>query len=128
MSELPQIDWFEAPSLDAAISAMKNLAQTGTPFTVMSGGTDVIGAMKDRLQDHNFKTLVHIKDIPGMNQISFDSGTLHIGAAATVAEVEAHPIIQEKFQLLSMAASQVASPQIRNMGTIAGNVNQRPRC
>ncbi len=128
MSELPQFDWFQAPDLDAAIGAMKNLVQAGTSFTVISGGTDVIGAMKDRLQDHDFKTLVHIKDVPGLNQITFDNGTLHIGAAATVADVESNQVVQQKYPLLSQAASQVASPQIRNMGTIGGNVNQRPRC
>jgi xanthine dehydrogenase YagS FAD-binding subunit len=128
MSEVPQIDWLEATSLDSAIAAMKNLAQTGTPFKVMSGGTDLIGAMKDRLQDHRFSTLVHIKDVPGLNRITLESGTLRIGAAATVADVEASSIVQEKFSLLSQAAAQVASPQIRNMGTIGGNLNQRPRC
>src|ERR1051326_2513291 len=128
MSEVTQIDWFQATSLDAAFTAMKNLVQACPSFTVMSGGTDVIGAMKDHLQDHKFSTLVHIKDIPGLNEIKFDNGMLHIGAAATVADVEADPIVQQKFPLLSMAASQVASPQIRNMGTLGGNVNQRPRC
>jgi xanthine dehydrogenase YagS FAD-binding subunit len=128
MSELPEINWFEAPSLDAAIATMKNLAQNNTSFTVMSGGTDLIGAMKDHLQDHQFATLVHIKDVPDLNKITFDSGTLHIGAAASVTDVETSSVIQDRFPLLSMAASQVASPQIRNMGTIGGNVNQRPRC
>jgi xanthine dehydrogenase YagS FAD-binding subunit len=128
MSELPHIEWLGASSLDAATAAMKNLVQAGTPFTVMSGGTDVIGAMKDHLQDHNFTTLVHIKDVPGLNQITFDNGMLHIGAAATVADVESNQIVRDRFPLLSMAASQVASPQIRNMGTLGGNVNQRPRC
>jgi xanthine dehydrogenase YagS FAD-binding subunit len=128
MSEVPQIDWFEAPSLDAAIGAMKNLVQSNTPFKVMSGGTDLIGAMKDHLQDHHINTVVHIKDVPGLNAITLDGGVLHIGAAATVADVEASSVVRDKFPLLSQAASQVASPQIRNMGTIGGNLNQRPRC
>jgi xanthine dehydrogenase YagS FAD-binding subunit len=128
MSEVPNIDWFQAPDLDAAIATMKNLVQSNTPFKVMSGGTDLIGAMKDHLQDHRVKTLVHIKDVPNLNKITFEGGTLRIGAAATVADVENSAIIREKFPLLSMAAAQVASPQIRNMGTIGGNLNQRPRC
>jgi xanthine dehydrogenase YagS FAD-binding subunit len=128
MSEVPEIDWFEAPSLDAAIIAMQSLVQANTPFKIMSGGTDLVGAMKDRLQDHRIKSVVHIKDVPGLNKISFENGTLHIGAAASVADVESSTVVREKFPLLSMAAAQVASPQIRNMGTIGGNLNQRPRC
>src|SRR5690242_17077653 len=107
MSEVPQIDWFEAPSLDAAISTMKNLVQSSTPFKVMSGGTDLIGALKDHLQDHRINTVVHIKDVPGLNQITFENGMLRIGAAATVADVESSPVVREKFPLLSQAASQV---------------------
>ena len=128
MSELPDIDWFQASSLDNAVTAMKNLLQTNTPFKVMSGGTDLVGAMKDRLQDHRVKTVVHIKDVPDLNRISFEGGTLHIGAAATVADIETSQVVRDRFPLLSMAAAQVASPQIRNMGTIGGNLNQRPRC
>ena len=128
MSEVPEIQWFEAPTLDAAISMMKGLVQSNTPFKVMSGGTDLIGAMKDHLQDHHFNTLVHIKEVPGLNQIAFENGTLRIGAAATIAEIEQSQVVRDRFPLLSMAAAQVASPQIRNMGTIGGNLNQRPRC
>jgi xanthine dehydrogenase YagS FAD-binding subunit len=128
MSELPEIQWFQAPDLNVAVATMKNLVQTNTPFKVMSGGTDLIGAMKDHLQDHRVGTVVHIKDVPNLDKIAFEAGTLHIGAAASVADIEASSIVREKFPLLSMAAAQVASPQIRNMGTIGGNVNQRPRC
>jgi xanthine dehydrogenase YagS FAD-binding subunit len=128
MSELPNIDWFEAPSLDAALATMKNMVGANTSFKVMSGGTDLVGAMKDHLQDHRFQTIVHIKDVPDLNKIVLDAGILHIGAAATVADVESSQVVRDKFPLLSMAAAQVASPQIRNMGTIGGNVNQRPRC
>src|SRR5258708_4849096 len=100
MSEVPQIDWFQATSLDSAITTMKDLVQSGTPFKVMSGGTDLIGAMKDRLQDHRASTLVHIKDIPELNHITLEGGTLRIGAAASVADVEASPVVREKFSVL----------------------------
>jgi xanthine dehydrogenase YagS FAD-binding subunit len=128
MSELPNIDWFEASDLETAVATMKRLVQAGTPFKLMAGGTDLVGAMKDNLQDHRIQTVVHIKEVPNLNKIVFENGTLRIGAAVPVSDVEASPVVREKFGLLSMAAAQVASPQIRNMGTLGGNVNQRPRC
>src|SRR5688500_20121601 len=114
MTEVPNIDWFEASGLDNAIGTMKRLAQTGSTFKVMGGGTDMVGAMKDHLQDHRFKTVVHIKNVPNLNKIAFENGMLRIGAAVTVSEVEESAIVREKFPLLSMAAAQVASPPIRN--------------
>lgn len=128
MSEVPEIEWFEPPDLASAVATVNRLVQAGTPAKVMAGGTDLIGAMKDHLQDHQFKTLVYIGNIPGLNRIAFENGQLKIGATAHVSEIERSPLVREKFPLLSMAAGQVASPQIRNMGTIGGNINQRPRC
>ena len=128
MSEVHELQWFEAADLPGAVAILSRLAQTGSPAKVMAGGTDLIGAMKDRLQDHRQKAVVYIKDVPNLNRIAFEGGRLHIGAAATVSDIEESPLIRQRFPLLSMAAAHVASPQIRNMGTIGGNVNQRPRC
>jgi xanthine dehydrogenase YagS FAD-binding subunit len=130
MSEVPEIAWFDAPDLPTASAMLAQLLQAGTKAKVMAGGTDLIGAMKDRLQDHQVETVVHIGNVPGLDSIAFDgsSGQLRIGAAAHVSDVASSPIVKERFPLLSQAAEQVASPQIRNMGTLGGNLNQRPRC
>jgi xanthine dehydrogenase YagS FAD-binding subunit len=64
-----------------------------------------------------------------MDGISFTPGKgLRIGALATVADVAAHPVIREKYAVLAEAAGEVASPQLRNVGTVGGNLCQRPRC
>jgi xanthine dehydrogenase YagS FAD-binding subunit len=128
MSEVPEIRWFDAPDLPTATAMLARLAQGGTQAKVMLGGTDLVGAMKDRLQDHVVDTVVYLGNVPGFDSIAFGNGQLRIGAAARVSDVAASPVVREKFPLLSQAGEQVASPQIRNMGSIGGNLNQRPRC
>ena len=70
-----------------------------------------------------------MKSIPGLNNIEYSDGAgLKIGALTTVNEIAEHPVIMKKFTVLSDAAEEVASPQLRNVGTIGGNICQRPRC
>ena len=121
MPEVPEIEWFEAQDLPSAVNVLNQLIQAGTPARVIAGGTDLIGAMKDHLQDHRFKTVVHIGNIPGLDRIALENGQLKIGPMARVSDIEQSQLVREKFPLLSMAASNVASPQIRNMGTIGGS-------
>ncbi|MBD3287484.1 xanthine dehydrogenase family protein subunit M, partial [candidate division KSB1 bacterium] len=67
--------------------------------------------------------------IPGLNKIEIQPGKgIKIGALVTVTEVAEHPTINEKYKALAEAALEVASPQLRNQGTIGGNICQRPRC
>lgn len=75
------------------------------------------------------KRLVNIKTVPNINQISFDEVSgLRIGVLALLDDIEKNAIIQKKYPILSQCAGQVAIPQIRNMGTIGGNLCQKPRC
>jgi xanthine dehydrogenase YagS FAD-binding subunit len=69
-----------------------------------------------------------LKTIPGLNSIKEERGGIRIGALATLVEVEEHPAVREKFLILSEGAAEAASPQIRNAGTIGGNLCQRPFC
>jgi xanthine dehydrogenase YagS FAD-binding subunit len=72
--------------------------------------------------------LVNLKSIAGLDAISEGDGMLRIGALATLDQVANHPTVRERYAALAEAAGRVASPQIRNMGTIAGNVCQDIRC
>jgi xanthine dehydrogenase YagS FAD-binding subunit len=74
------------------------------------------------------KRLVNIRNIQGLSEIREDPQGLHIGPLATLTRIGEHPIIQKKYTAISEASAHVATPQIRNMATIGGNLAQRPRC
>lgn len=93
---------------------------------VIAGGTDLIGLMKNKVIVP--KVLVNIKSIRGLKYITKDAEGLRIGALITINDIEVSPIIREKYTMLAEAAHSVASPQIRNMGTISGNLCQDVRC
>ena len=93
---------------------------------VIAGGTDLLGELKEYIETP--AKVVNLKSIPGLDEIKADATGLTIGALATVGEIAAHPTIQEHYTVLAEAAASVASPQIRNVGTLGGNLCQRPRC
>ena len=93
---------------------------------MIAGGTDLLAELKEHIETP--KTLINLKTLPGMDSISVDASGLKIGALTTVAEIAKHPTIQQHYTVLAQAAASVATPQIRNMGTLGGNLCQRPRC
>jgi xanthine dehydrogenase YagS FAD-binding subunit len=94
---------------------------------LFAGGTDVLGLIKNDIISPS--KVINLKSIPGLNNIEYSDGDgLKIGALTTVNEIAEHPVITENFTVLSEAAKEVASPQLRNVGTIGGNICQRPRC
>lgn len=108
--------------------ARKSLS--GNRTAVIAGGTDLIGTLKDNILPDNLSptTLVNIKTIPNIDSIREESGTLKIGAAARLADIAANTTVSGKYTALAQAASRVASPNVRNMGTIGGNIAQLHRC
>jgi len=106
--------------------AQKLLAQLGPDGWVMAGGMDSFDWLKDRIKKP--KALVDLSGIEELRGIRTISDGIEIGAMATLTEVAGHPIVKEKYGLLSEAAGLVASPQIRNQGTLGGNVSQDARC
>ncbi len=92
---------------------------------ILAGGTDLLDMLKERLIEP--KRVVNIKNIKDLYGISNGNG-IEIGALTTIATIAADPKIQGKYAVLSEAAASVATPQLRNMGTIGGNICQRPRC
>ena len=106
--------------------AQKLLQQHGEDAWVMAGGMDTFDWLKDRTRKPKF--VVDLSGIEELKGIRSTSDGIEIGATTTLTEVVKHPIIREKFSLLAEAAELVASPQIRNQGTIGGNVSQDARC
>lgn len=121
--ELTQFEYIRPKSIEEAVAALNR-----DNARVMAGGTDLLGGMRDELQDHAFEVLVDIKSIPNLAYVRSNESTIEIGAATKIQDVADHPLIQEKLPVLAQAAGNVASPQIRNVGTLGGNLAQRPRC
>ncbi len=114
----------------AAADLKKAIALLREPESeVLAGGTDLLGELKRRIRSP--RRLVNIKALDKLGEISLDSGAgkdLRIGALVSISEIERHSIVAKEFPSLQQAASWVASPQLRNMGTLGGNLCQHPRC
>ncbi len=107
--------------------AAKELGRNWTEAKILAGGIDLLGELKEGIIAP--KRLVNIKDIPDLRYIRFsEKEGLRLGALATLTEIETHPVIRQRFTALAEAAHSVGTPQIRNVGTIGGNLCQRPRC
>jgi xanthine dehydrogenase YagS FAD-binding subunit len=105
--------------------AVKQLSSEGAGLS--AGGTDLLGCLRDHVFD--IKKMVSIsglKDLRGI--IKNAGGGLRIGALTTITEVAENPLVKENYPALAQSALEVASPQLRNQGTIGGNLCQKPRC
>ena len=94
----------------------------------MAGGTDLLGILKDKILPQYPETIVNLKTIEGLEYIVEDTDGLKVGAMAKLNNIADSPIIKEKYKSLSEAAYSVASPLIRNIATIGGNICQDVRC
>jgi len=93
---------------------------------VMAGGLDSFDWIKDRIKKP--KVVVELSQVNELRGIRPWNGGLEIGATTTLTEVVRHPTVKEKYNILSVGAEAAASPQIRNQGTVGGNVSQDARC
>jgi xanthine dehydrogenase YagS FAD-binding subunit len=91
-----------------------------------AGGVDLLDLMNDNIASP--KRLVNIRTVDGLGEIKEDDRGLHLGPLVTLSEIQENPLIKKKYPAISEAAFRVATPQIRNMATIGGNLVQRPRC
>jgi xanthine dehydrogenase YagS FAD-binding subunit len=103
-------------------------ALAGGKAVVIAGGTDLIGRLKDEILPTYPVTVVNLKTIPNLDYIKEEGGLLKIGAGTHLADIAIHPTINQKYTALAQAAGRVASPHIREMGTIGGNISQLHRC
>ncbi len=92
----------------------------------VAGGTDLLGVVKEGLLPTG--RVVNLKTIPGLDQIKADGEGLRVGALARLADIAGSALVRERAPSVAAAASAVASPQIRNMGTLGGNLAQKVRC
>jgi xanthine dehydrogenase YagS FAD-binding subunit len=122
----------EAASAASAIvaNAMTVPAESmghGDVSVIKAGGIDLLDLMKEGLLAPS--KIVNLRDVPDLDSVAEESdGGLRIGAMVSLASLAAHPIVRERYPALAGALADSASPQIRNMATLGGNLLQRPRC
>ncbi len=102
------------------------LAASWGEADVLAGGTDLISLMKENL--HTPKRVVNIKNIQALEGIQKTTAGLRIGALVTMDELAKSGVVLAGYQALAQAAAGIPSPQIRHMGTVGGDLCQRPRC
>ena len=117
---------FELLQPNSITDAQKLLEQQGGDAWVLAGGMDSFDWLKDRIKRP--KVVVDLSGIAELKGVRATADGIEIGAMTTLTEVVQHPVIREKYKLLAESAELVASPQIRNQGTIGGNVSQDARC
>jgi NADPH-dependent glutamate synthase beta subunit-like oxidoreductase len=108
--------------------AAAQLSKHRKAAAVVAGGTDILGILKDEVRPVYPRVLVDLKNIRGLDAIVEETGGIRIGAMTTLDAIVKHGTIRQTYPLLADAAHAVASPQLRNMGTIGGNICQEPRC
>ena len=118
---------FEYASPTTKEQAVSLLGNNWADADILAGGTDLLALMKDDVVTP--KRLVNIKDIQELRGITVGKDrSLRIGALVTIQELIDHTQVRQAFPVIAQTAVEIAGPQIRNMGTIGGNLCQRPRC
>jgi xanthine dehydrogenase YagS FAD-binding subunit len=120
---MPAFELFQPATID---DTMRLLGQYRGDAWVMAGGLDTFDWLKDRIKRP--KVVVDLSQVKELSGIRETAEGLEIGATTTLTEVVRHPVVREKYGILSTGAEAAASPQIRNQGTIGGNVSQDTRC
>ncbi len=116
----------DVKSVQQAVGLLQKFQQEKKQAIVVGGGSEALQLMKDHVLTPDY--VINLKTITGLDSIKEERGGFRIGALAKLVDIEEHPAIREKLLILSDAAGDAASPQIRNAGTIGGNLCQRPFC
>src|ERR1700693_6389266 len=120
---MPALQLFQPATVGDALGL---LDQHGSDAWVLAGGLDSVDWLKDRIKRP--KVVIDLSQIAELRGVRETGGGLEIGAMTTLTEVVRHPVVRAKFSILSTGAETAASPQIRNQGTLGGNVSQDTRC
>ncbi len=112
--------------LPQALTLIRETQSAGRHASIAGGGSDLLGMIKERIVEPD--VLVNLKAIKGLDQIASSKAGLRIGGLATLDALSRHQTVRRQYAVLAEAAESVATPQIRNVGTLAGNVCQRPWC
>lgn len=119
---VPNFSYVRAKSLQEAVRISQ-----GEGAHILAGGTDLMGCLRDQVfSADRLVSISRLTDLKGISPTA--DGGLRIGALTTITEIAESPVIKERLPGLAQAASEVASPALRNRGTIGGNLCQKPRC
>jgi xanthine dehydrogenase YagS FAD-binding subunit len=121
-----------ARTLDEAVELARAAREAGQSVSFASGGTDLLQLVKDRVPNRPGTgapdVLVNLKTVPGLDRIEQGGSSVTIGGLVTVSAVAESALLRERLPALAEAARTVATPQIRNVGTVGGNLVHRPWC
>ena len=120
---MPGFELYQPTQLGDALALLDRYGKDGW---TMAGGNDSLSWFKERVKRP--KAVIDISGIVALKGVRETADGIEIGALTTVTEIERHPVIRAKYRVLADAARRVASPQIRNTGTIGGNLAQDARC
>jgi xanthine dehydrogenase YagS FAD-binding subunit len=127
---MKNFELYDATTVKEAVDLLKQNSKRAVK--VVGGGSDLIGGvMKDWVSGPGMpypEVLIDLTTVKDLSTIAVDGGGATIGATVMLSDIIDHKGLQETFPLLTQAAASVASPLIRNFGTLGGNINQRPRC
>src|SRR5256885_5672822 len=115
-----------ARDFQPAVTLAKQTRQQGHAASFVGGGSDLLALVKERILSPD--VLVNLKTIRGIDQVRPANGGVNIGGLITLDSLSRHDVIRRQYAVLAEAAETVATPQIRNVGTLAGNICQRPWC
>lgn len=118
-------DHIQAATVDEVV---RGLRQYGGAACVCAGGSDLMGCLKDRLWLKYPRAVIDLKRVEGLAGMEEHDGGLRIGAATTLTAVAESPAVRALYPGLAEAARRTASPLLRNMGTLGGNICQQNRC
>jgi len=116
---------FNASTVEEATSLLRRY---GGKAHLIAGGTDLLGKMKDRILPTYPEALINLKTVSGLSDITEEGGMLRIGALPSLEDIAHNPIVKAKYGALAEAARRTASPHLREMGTLGGNICQDIRC
>jgi len=112
--------WVNPGSVEEAVAALDDKAE------VKAGGIDLMDLLKERLIAP--ERLVNLRAVPGLDRIEDRPDGLHLGPLVTLARIAEDPAVRRRYRAVAEAAGRAATPQIRNVATVGGNLLQRPRC
>ncbi len=119
---------FEYVPADSLKSAETLLRERPQGAAAVAGGTDLLGTLKDAIHGAPPELLIGLKPLANLRYVTASAQGVRIGSLTTLADIARHPVLRQDYPVLAEAARSVASPQIRNVATIAGNLCQEPRC
>ena len=115
-----------ARDLAHAVTLIRQGRDSRHTVAIAGGGSDLLGMMKERLVAPD--VVVHLSTVKNLDQVKQTKDGVTIGGQITLDALASHPLVRSQYAVLAEAAEGVATPQIRNVATLAGNVNQRPWC